>query len=70
MLGDRASKKTQPHRGCVGLKINTQGSRGGNPGLEAATASRLFGSFAVISQVGDLVERVGQFHPLCFLQQE
>ena len=28
------------HRGCGGLEFDTQGSRGGNPGLEVTTASR------------------------------
>src|SRR5438132_9781512 len=39
-VGYRHMKWTQPHRGCDGLEFDTQGSRGGNPGLEVETASR------------------------------
>jgi len=39
-VGYRTWKGAQPHRGCGGLEPVTQGSRGGNPGLEVGTASR------------------------------
>jgi hypothetical protein len=53
-------KVAQPHRGCVGLNIDTQGSRGGNPGLEAATASRLFGTFKNLSDRNVMLEKLEQ----------
>jgi hypothetical protein len=39
-VGKRSVRGHQPHRGCVALKLDTQGSRSDNPGLEVVTASR------------------------------
>src|SRR6266498_3005642 len=44
-------KRTQPHRGCGGLELDTQGSRSGNPGLEVITASRYLMSLIQQTQI-------------------